>query len=255
MRFRLSAREEWGTVAGRKVCGVLCGCTLASAIFDVILRNSASTLVTPKRFIGVGLRNGFLHHPVSIYSCSSGAVALVCGIMNSNARRVSGVRTNRDLSLLMNLNGNFGPRGSKRGPLLVNNNMNIPPLCGLYGRLLGVNGAPAMVLNFGAGDRVFCSGTFTTLNMGIVIAAISNATKIGNFMASTFPRGCSCFFAYNPVPVFGTVRGATAADNRCDFRREVNYNFNTYVNYDYGAGCNGGQVYGSNPILCERRVV
>ncbi len=55
-------------VRRRGVCGVEGGRTLATGIFHVILGNSADGVATPKRFVGVTLRNGFLHHPVSMYS-------------------------------------------------------------------------------------------------------------------------------------------------------------------------------------------
>lgn len=245
--------QDWG-VFGRGVCGVLSGRVLIPNIFGVHLKNSARCVAGPNRFVGVTLSNGFLHHPVSIYSCSRGAVAVVCGAINRNALRLSGVRPNRVLSYLAKLKGNCSVSGSGR-PLIVNNKMNVPPLCGLAGYLITTKRVPSIVLKFGAGSRVFCRRRFGTLNIPMAITATSNDCNIRNFMASTLPNSCSCFCAYNPVPVFGTVRTGVGASNRCDFRRHVNYNFNTYVNYSYRAGCNGGQVYGSNPILRERRVV
>ncbi len=229
---------------------------LADAIFRVILGNSADPVATSKRFMGVTLRKLCLHEPVSIYSIENSRLILVCGIMNGNARRVSEVSSNRRLSLLANLNGNCSLSLSNRQPLVLNNNMNIPPVCVTTELLHRVNGRISMVLNFGAGSRVFCRRRFGTLNYGMCITATSKDCNAGNFMASIVGSlSCDCFCAYNPRPVLGTICGTSGASKRVDFRRHVNYNFKTYVNYSYGALANGGEVYGRNPIVGGRRVL
>ncbi len=162
---------------------------------------------------------------------------------------------NHGLGIILPLNGKFAlPRATKRGMLLINNNIKATPLLCVKGGVIRVKYHPAFLLNKHSTYSLVRLSVFHTLN-SICVAARSTSRNRGNFIARRSLLHSIRFShvsAYNPGPVVRTITHCTGTRNliyRISLRGVVTYNIKTYLYYIRGAGRKRIYMYGRKPMF------
>lgn len=228
---------------------------IAPSVFEMTVEGDGTPIKRPGQFVNIKLDGFFLRRPISVCDFDEKKIKLIYKIVGGGTEKLAGMKEGERLDMLVGLGNGFDIRTSGDTPLLIGGGVGVPPLYGLFKKLVAEGKRPSVILGFNKADEIFYEKEFSALSDRVIITTVDGSRGIKGFVTAAMNDiPYSYIYTCGPKAMLSAVSAAAKTSGQFSLEERMGCGFGACMGCTCKTKSGAKRVCREGPVFVREEI-